>query len=254
MSVRAARADYGIDAPTVVRRLLITGVGALAFGLIVYFGTQTLSASSVVQVIGQGVLVVGIVNFIFQELTAAAMIWSSRVGKLRARERLLGRIPWKGTETVLDLGCGRGLLLNGAARRLTTGRAIGVDIWQQEDQSGNGRDATLANAAAEDVRDRVEVRDADMRQLPFKDHTIDVIVSNLAIHNIYQRAERAKALAEIVRVLRPGGHVAIMDMQHVDQYAEAFRAAGLADVQVSGFDWRIFPPVKTVTATRPREG
>jgi len=38
---------------------------------------------------------------------------------------------------VLDVGCGRGLLLIGAARRLTTGKAVGVDIWQAEDRVGN---------------------------------------------------------------------------------------------------------------------
>lgn len=244
-----SRADYGIDAPTVIRNLVIRGTLALIIGGVVYFALQ--NAPGIWNVVGLGVLVVGIINFVSQLLFAGVMVWSSRVGKLRARDRLLNRIPWKGTETVLDLGCGRGLLLVGAAKRLTTGRAIGVDIWQQEDQANNSKEATLANASAENVRDRVEVRDADMRQLPFKDGAIDVIISNLAIHNIYQRAERAKALAEISRVLKPGGHVAIMDFQHVDQYAEAFREAGLANVGISGRDWRIFPPVKTVTATKP---
>jgi len=228
----------------------VRGGAALVIGAIAYFAL--LNLASPWPSIGIGVGIVGIVNFVSQALFAGVMVWSSRVGKLKARDTLLARIPWRGDEIVLDVGCGRGLLLIGAAKRLTTGRAIGIDIWQQEDQAHNSKEATLANATAEDVRDRVEVRDADMRQIPFKDRTMDVIVSNLAIHNVYQRAERAKALAEIVRVLRPGGRIAIMDMQHVEQYADAFRAAGLSDVQVSKRDWRIFPPVRTVTATRPK--
>jgi SAM-dependent methyltransferase len=252
MGDQRTRADYGLDAPPVIRRLLMTGVGALAFGLAVNFALGALASANTqwLVIVGQGILIVGIVNFVFQYLAAGLLVWSSKVGKLRARDHLLDGIPWKGNETVLDVGCGCGLLLNGAAKRLTTGRAIGVDIWQQEDQSGNSRDVTLANATAENVRDRVEVRDGDARQLPFKDNSFDVIVSNLVLHNIYQRVERDKALGEIVRVLKPGGRLAIMDFRHTDQYAEVFRAAGLHDVEVSRLNWRIFPPVRTVTAMK----
>src|SRR5215208_5553655 len=61
---------------------------------------------------------------------AGAQILFSKVGKYRECERLLDSIPWRGDEIVLDVGCGRGLLLVGAAKRLRTGRAVGVDIWQ----------------------------------------------------------------------------------------------------------------------------
>jgi hypothetical protein len=66
-----------------------------------------------------------------------------------------------------DLGCGRGAVLIEAARRLPTGRAVGADLWSGKDQSGNSPDATLANAAAAGVADRVEVHTADMTALPF---------------------------------------------------------------------------------------
>src|SRR5206468_8356261 len=82
------------------------------------------------------------------------MVWTSKVGKVRERERLLVRLPWTGDERVLDVGCGRGLMLVGAAKRLTTGRATGIDIWQAEDLSGNRPEATLDNAQREGVADR----------------------------------------------------------------------------------------------------
>ena len=59
-------------------------------------------------------------------LTAGFMLWGSKSGKLRVRDRLLATIPWRGDERVLDVGCCRGLLLCGAARRLTTGTAVGT--------------------------------------------------------------------------------------------------------------------------------
>ena len=59
--------------------------------------------------------------------------------------------------------------------------AVGIDVWSNVDQLHNSRDATLANAKAEGVSDRVEVRDGDMRSLPFADSTFDVVVSSLGI-------------------------------------------------------------------------
>jgi ubiquinone/menaquinone biosynthesis C-methylase UbiE len=76
----------------------------------------------------------------------------------------------------------------------------------------------------------VEVKTADMRQMPFADGAFDVVVSTAAIHNLYQRADREKAIAEIARVLKPGGRVLISDIRHHGEYAAAFRAHGFTEV------------------------
>src|SRR5204863_957440 len=110
-------------------------------------------------------------------VTGLWMVYTSKIGKVRARERLLDRLTWTGGERVLDVGCGRGLMLIGAAKRLTAGKATGIDIWQAEDLSGNRPEATLLNAEREGVADRVEVETADMRDLPFPDGSFDVAVS-----------------------------------------------------------------------------
>src|ERR1700730_10766018 len=81
--------------------------------------------------------------------TGLVMLWASKFGKFTLRERVLNSITWHGNETVLDVGCGHGLMLIGAAKRLTTGKAIGVDIWQKEDQAGNSPEATWANVRLE---------------------------------------------------------------------------------------------------------
>jgi ubiquinone/menaquinone biosynthesis C-methylase UbiE len=96
----------------------------------------------------------------------------------------------RGDERVLDMGCGRGAVLTAVARRLTTGRVTGADIWSRLDQSGNARDVALRNASLEGVSDRVAIETGDMRALPFPDATFDLVVSSLAIHNIRSNAER----------------------------------------------------------------
>ncbi|MBW4443378.1 MAG: 50S ribosomal protein L11 methyltransferase [Plectolyngbya sp. WJT66-NPBG17] len=71
---------------------------------------------------------------------------------------MLNLIEWQGDETVLDIGTGRGLLMIGAAKRLTTGKAIGSDIWNAEDLTGNSIENMLKNAELEDVKDKIEIR------------------------------------------------------------------------------------------------
>jgi len=253
-SAAPARPDYGLDAPGVVRNLCVAaGAGLLAF-LTAAFGLWS----------GRLALPLGPVRLVFPlaqiGVVATAgcgsmaiwMVWSRRVGKARERERLLDLIAWRGDERVLDVGCGRGLMLVGAAKRLRTGTVTGIDIWQAEDLSGNAPDAALTNAAREGVADRVEVRTADMRAMPFPDATFDVVVSRAAIHNLYSPADRAKAIAEIARVLKPGGRALIDDIRHHREYAVTFAAHGCRDVQWFGSAFtRAALAVVTVGALRP---
>ena len=178
------------------------------------------------------------------------MYWASRVGKLRARDALIGDLSLIGHERVLDVGCGRGLLMIGAAKRLLGGRAVGLDLWSQTDLSENAREATLANARAEGVETQVEVQDGDMRQMPFENASFDVVISSLAIHNISDPEGRRKALAEIVRVLKPGGKLALQDFRNVHDYALALTGLGCTEVKESSASFWIFPPVTVVTAKK----
>jgi ubiquinone/menaquinone biosynthesis C-methylase UbiE len=178
----------------------------------------------------------------------------SRIGKLRLRDALLSRIAWRGDEHVLDVGCGHGLLLIGAAKRLTTGRATGVDIWSQIDQADNQPERTVENARIEGVADRVDVRNGDARKLEFPDEVFDVVVSSLALHNIPDGREREHALREIVRVLKPGGHVAIVDIWKISQYWRVFREIGMDALRLSWPSFWFVVPSFVLTAVKPTRG
>jgi len=238
--------NYGIDAPTVVRNLTIAGLAALIAGLVLYavIGPSRPFPAAVLAI-------TGFASALCLLATAALMVWSSKSGKLRQRERLLDTLGLRGNENVLDVGCGRGLLLIGAARRLPLGKAFGIDLWQGIDQSGNSMDATLANTRAENVDDRVEVRTADMRDLPFPDASMDAVVSSIAIHNVPDREGRARAVREISRVLKPAGRIAIQDLRNIDEYVETLKGLGWNDVETSGPNFVIFPPIRMITGRKP---
>jgi SAM-dependent methyltransferase len=236
-----SRADYGLDAPRAVAGMFLAGAAFLIAGFAMHHGTPSGYHNAGVSFTWTGGY------FLF---FGSLMFLSSRAGKLIARDALLDRLHLAPSATVLDAGCGHGLLLIGAAHRVPSGRAIGVDIWSQRDQGDNSAAATLANAAAEGVADRVEVRDGDIRELPFPDASFDAIVSSLVIHNISGRGQRRRAIHEFVRVLRPGGQIGIMDLGHVGQYAADLRAAGMSQVRTHGITPWIFPPTRVLTARK----
>ncbi len=233
------RLDYGIDAPGSMRWLAILAVAAVAAAVLLG-GT------------GFGIfsLVFSVVGALCAFLVALGIV-ASKFGKFRVRDALMSRIAWRGDERVLDVGCGHGLLLVAAAKRLTTGRTIGIDIWSQVDQGDNRPENTARNARIEGVADRVEIRDGDARKLDFPDESFDIVVSSLALHNIPEKAEREQAIREIIRVLKPGGQVAIYDIKRISEYQQIFLASGMEQVRLSGRSYWFLLPTFILTAIKP---
>ena len=213
--------NYGLDAPLAVRNMLI--VAALGVTSLIMRLLGVWSGQDPIAVIARPLMVAGLAC----GAMGLWMIYDSKIGKAREREKYLDKIAWRGDERVLDVGCGLGLFLIGAAKRLSTGRAVGIDKWQQEDLSGNNAAGTLSNAMIEGVAEKVEVNTGDARKLPFDDASFDVVLSSMALHNIYNAGDRQTAVREIARVLKSDGRVLIVDVRHTRQYAATLRDAGL---------------------------
>lgn len=242
--------DYGVDGSfhTISARMQAIGLGAQSAALLVWAlrswarGKRCSAAAATAVNVGVAAQVALYLN-------------ATRRGKFAVWAEILDALQLDGDETVLDLGCGRGAVLCAAAKRLPHGRVIGVDLWRA-DQTGNSADTTRTNAALENVADRVELHTADMAALPLTDDSVDVVVSNLAIHNMPTRDGRRRALTEAVRVLRPGGRLAIADLSEIRNHGAYLREIGWRDVQYRNLGWRMWYggpwfATRLVTATKP---
>jgi ubiquinone/menaquinone biosynthesis C-methylase UbiE len=217
----------------------------IAIALVLYFVNRSEYPGPAARMCG----VLALIGLFFLAI-GVDMVWSSRVAKLRLRDQLLDSLALRGDERILDVGCGRGLLAIGAAKRLKNGKVIGIDVWNPLDLSGNTPDAAKANVKMEGVADKVRIENGDAQKLVYPDNHYDVVVSSLVLHNIPEQDARAQAVREMVRVLKPGGKLAIFDLFRTGEYAEVLRASGAKDVELSktSFFWCV--PGRSLTARK----
>lgn len=119
-------------------------------------------------------------------------------------------------ERVLDLGSGGGIDVLLSARRVgPSGYAYGVDMTPEMLELARAN-ATKAGAT------NVEFLQGQIEDLPLPDAAVDVVISNCVVN---LSADKPKVLAEMFRVLKPGGRVGVSDLVAEDQLSEADRAA-----------------------------
>jgi SAM-dependent methyltransferase len=107
-------------------------------------------------------------------------------------------------QRVLDVGCGGGIDTILAARQVgPAGRAIGLDIL--EEMCDRGR----RHAEEAGVESWTEFHQGEMEAIPLPDRSVDVVISN-GVLNL--SARKSRALAEIYRILVPGGRICLADL------------------------------------------
>ena len=248
--------DYGIDAPGVLRGLLLSGAACLLiYASLRSHGHTTFDLGPAPNNIhfDIGPMLVGTGTLLLLE--SFLFLIYVKHGKFRHRDAILAMHQWTGGEQVLDVGCGRGLLLGGAAKRIASdtghangngGHATGIDIWSNVDMGNNSATRTHRNIDLEGVADRCTLVSMPAQAMTFPDATFDLVVSNLCIHNIAKKADRDQACREIVRVLKPGGQALISDYKNTAAYARVFLNANCEVSRKWGSWLTTFPPLRTV--------
>jgi len=169
---------------------------------------------------------------------------------------------------VLDVGCGPGSITRGLAERVAPGEVVGVDLSKETLESAR-RDAAARGL------DNLRYEEASVYALPFPDASFDVAYAHQVLQHL---REREAALQEMLRVLRPGGLLAIRDIDWetvvywpddpwMDRFVEIhlktwyrnggepamgrrlralFNAAGVVDVRVTAAVWCYTTPADTI--------
>jgi arsenite methyltransferase len=117
---------------------------------------------------------------------------------------------------------------------------------------GNSEAATRHNLELEGISDRCTLVEGPAQEMSFPDGAFDVILSNLCLHNIYDRNMRRQAVQQIVRVLKPGGVAILSDYKLTGEYAEQLRQADLLVERLWGNILYTFPPLRIVVARKPQ--
>jgi len=168
---------------------------------------------------------------------------------------------------LLDVGCGPGSITRGLAERLPHGEVVGLD-FSRETLDTARRDAEARGLA------NLRYQEGSVYQLPFPEGSFDVVYAHQVIQHL---RERAAALREMLRVVRPGGLVAVRDVDWgtvaywprdpwLDRFVEVhqrawyenggepqmgrhlralFNGAGVVDLRISAAVWCYATPAET---------
>ncbi|KAL0353730.1 UNVERIFIED_CONTAM: hypothetical protein Scaly_1226500 [Sesamum calycinum] len=183
-------------------------------------------------------------------------------------QRIVSSVPdWSSVKQALDLGCGRGILLNTVALQLkksgSSGRVVGLNPTRtQAENRALNPTRTLRTAALEGVQEYVTCRSGDPRTLPFGDSYFDVVVSAAFLHTVGKEfgpksaaaaAERMRVLGEVVRVLKPGGAAVVWDIVHVPEYVQRLNELKMEEIRVSESVTAFMVSSHIVSFRKPRQ-
>lgn len=162
-----------------------------------------------------------------------------QIAAWRSFEAAVSQLEIRPGTRVLDLGCGSGVVSRLLVERFAAGQVVGLDL--------NPAYAAAARSLAAERRiPRLTFLAGDARQLPFPDDTFDVLWAAFVVE--YLAADIPSVLAELARVVRPGGIVAVFDVggfllhhEPIDPDLAARLARWGQFVQERGFDPEIGP-------------
>jgi SAM-dependent methyltransferase len=151
-------------------------------------------------------------GYIASILTLTVYRCAPRGGDIQRRihDLIVARANLAATSTALDVGCGSGSLVIKLAQASPGSTVTGVDAWGKDWEYS--QQLCEDNARIEQVADRTTFQQHSGAALRFTDGSFDVVVSCMTFHEIRDLHRKSDAVAEALRVLRPGGRYVFLDL------------------------------------------
>jgi SAM-dependent methyltransferase len=171
-------------------------------------------------------------------LAYARYRFSPAGGDLQAkiREGVLSHLDWDGKGKALDVGCGNGALVVRLAQKYSEAKVTGIDYWGAMWEYSKG--VCERNAKLEGVAQRVIFQNASGSALPFKDGSFDVVISNLAFHEVRDVKDKREVIREALRVVKKRGRFVFQDLfllrriyGQIDDLVAAVKSMGITRVE-----------------------
>lgn len=211
--------DYDLRVPR-----LFQHIGLLGVVVTVASAIWAITTPSGYGIVG---LIIGVILLV-PTLITVIITRAANNRRFRIRDGIMHHANLRGDEQILDVGVGSGITLFGCAKKLTSGKGIGIDIYDPN-AGGGTPEIFWKNARKEGVTDRVELKNMDARNMTFADNSFNVVISTFAFHHVGNESSRRKAAQEIVRVLKPGGKVLVYDAGFaLNELEQVMRESGFA--------------------------
>jgi SAM-dependent methyltransferase len=206
------------------------GLSAVAMGIL-----GALPITTWVRVPAIILFVVLLVSFLFP--LYAYTMFSPRGGNLQDQlyDLTVKNLGKDMAGSVLDIGSGNGILAIKLARAFPNVRVTGVDYWGRNWEYSKA--VCDENARLAGVGERVEFHKGDAAALDAGDSTFDGVVSNLTFHEVRSSRRKSEVVGEALRVLKPGGRFAFVDMFYdskfygdISEFEAFLKSLGLSEV------------------------
>jgi ubiquinone/menaquinone biosynthesis C-methylase UbiE len=201
---RSEKPKYGLYAIKIIAILFsiieIIGLLLLSTGYFVFNNIFLKISGGIIIAFGIYMIVAHFLSlYVFTGFDATRFDWIAKLLEL------------EGSEYVLDVGSGTGRTAVQIAKRLNTGKLVGIDIWDTMEISGNSPKRAYKNAEIEGVRSRIEFKFGNVLEIPFDDDVFDIVTCSSVLNNLPGEQNRIKALKEIFRVLKPKGKCMLLE-------------------------------------------
>lgn len=152
---------------------------------------------------------VALVVFIYKMLHHRMLSYTGGGLMGRIHQYVLDHLSWDGQGMFLDVGCGSGALTILCAKTFPASDCTGIDNWDSKWEFTKGM--CEQNASIEGVGSRCHFVTDDASRIDYTNESFDAVVSNLVYFHVTENPDKESLLKETLRVLKPGGHFALLD-------------------------------------------